>query len=111
MALYLVWADNANAACRVEEVQGQEAVERWECIDGRTCTTYSIFVATLAFGGMFWDMARLQWLLSRMKKVFQTWPGCMMLLNNRIRASKGTLTLSVFGGRSRTFPAAIFSGE
>lgn len=62
--------DDANAAGRIEEVQGQEAIETQHCIDGRTCTTYSIFVATLAFGGRFWDMKSLEW-LSRMKKVFQ----------------------------------------
>jgi len=63
--------DHANAAGRIEEVQGQEAVERQHRMDGWTCTRYSILVATLAFGGRFWDMESLEW-LSRMKKVFQT---------------------------------------
>ena len=84
----MLWMDDANAAGRIEEVQGEEAVERRHCIDGgRTCTTYSIFVATLAFGGRFWDMKNLEW-LSRMKKVFQAKSSYHGLLIDRIALHK-----------------------
>jgi hypothetical protein len=59
---------------RVEEVQGEETINRAACIKGKICMEYCITVETPAFGKWHGTAPSLRWLAEMQKVILQIQP-------------------------------------